>query len=103
MYIETDCTIEHDGIKFTAGGAVVTDSHLVAYPKEGGILQDWHGKEIGRWYEVSSRRAIFFGYESWQGDRYYYMRARVDGKTYSLRGFGAGMVAMGKRIADSNW
>jgi hypothetical protein len=29
-------------------------------------------------------------------ERYFYMRARVDGKDYSLRGFGEGMVACGR-------
>src|SRR5258705_7219839 len=46
-YVEQDCTVEHDGKSFTAGGAVVTDEWLIAYPKSGGVLGDWHGHAIG--------------------------------------------------------
>ena len=97
-YIEQDCTIEHEGRKFTSGGAVVSDAYLIAYPAANGVLTDWHGKQIGTWRTVSSRRAIFFGYQSWQGNTYYFMRATVGGKQYSLRGFGVGMLAKGRAL-----
>lgn len=97
-YIEQDCTVTFEGRAFTSGGAVVTDTHLVAYPCQNGVLADWHGKRIGTWRELSSRPAIFFGYRSWIGNRYYYMRASVNGRAYSLRGFGVGMIAMGKAV-----
>ena len=96
-YVETDCTIEHEGRKFTSGGAVVTDAYLIAYPNKDGILQDWHGKQIGTYRVISSRPAVFFGHRSCWGSTYYFMRATVDGKCYSLRGFGVGMIAKGKR------
>ena len=99
-YIEKDCAFQHEDKSFTAGGAVVTDSGIIAYPGENGVLQDWHGNQIGTYEVISSRPAIFFGHLSWQGHRYYFMRAVVDGKRYSLRGFGVGMVARGKRIKD---
>lgn len=101
-YIEQDCTVEHEGKKFTSGGAVVTDSYLIAYPAKDGVLNDWHGKKLGTWRVISSRPAIFFGHHSWQGSRYYHMRATVNGKHYSLRGFGEGMVAKGKAIKYPN-
>lgn len=97
-YIEADCTITHEGRSFTAGGAVVTDSRIVAYPAEGGRLNDWHGNQIGTYRTISSRPAVFFGHRSWIGERYYYMRANVGGRIYSLRGFGPGMSATGKAI-----
>lgn len=98
-YIEQDCTIEHEGRKFTAGGALATDSHLIAYPADNSILQDWHGAQIGTYRVISSRAAVFFGHRSWQGDRYYFMRATLtDGRQYALRGFGKGMIAQGKRV-----
>jgi hypothetical protein len=97
-YIEQDCTIEHKGHKFTTGGAVVTADYLVAYPDKGGVLKDWHGKQIGTYSVISSRPAVFFGHRSWQADRYFYMRAWVDGRAYSLRGFGHGMIARGRAV-----
>ena len=97
-YIETDCTVTHNGHSFTAGGAVVTNDRLIAYPAENGILQDWHGNAIGTWRTISARPATFFGRHSWQGSRYYFMRAVVNGRAYSLRGFGPGMIAMGRAL-----
>ena len=98
-YVERDCTIEHEGRKFESGGAIVTDQYIFAYPRKDGVLGDWHGNPIGTYTVISSREAIFFGVRSWQGSRYYYMRAILnDGSVYSLRGFGNGCIARGKRI-----
>lgn len=97
-YIETDCTIQHAGKSFEAGGAVVTDNYIIAYPGDNGQLRDWHGKVIGKYRVTSSWPAIFFGCQSWQGERMFAMRATVDGREYSLRGFGKGMVARGRAV-----
>ena len=97
-YIEKDCIITHKGKSFESGGAFVSDQYLIAYPSENSILKDWHGNVIGTYKVISSRSAVFFGYPSWHGSKYYYMRATVDGKQYALRGFGSGMIAKGKRI-----
>ena len=102
-YVEKDCVFRFHGREFEAGGAVITPKYLIAYPAENGILNDWHGKKIGRWRVLSSQKAIFFGHPSWIADRYYYMRAIVDGAVYSLRGFGIGMIAKGKRIKKGYW
>jgi hypothetical protein len=93
---EKKCSLVVCGRRFTSRGAVVTDTYLRAYPAPGGILNDWHGRPIGTWQTVSSHPAVFFGRRSWMAERYFYMRARVDGKDYSLRGFGEGMVACGR-------
>jgi len=98
MFVEQNCTIEFQGRSFTAGGAAVSDTHCIAYPAKGGELHDWHGNVIGTYRVLSSRRAVFFGHRSWQGERYYFMRATVNGRQYSLRGFGVGMVAMGRAL-----
>lgn len=92
-YVEQECTLSHDGHSYTSGGAVVTSERLVAYPGTDGVLKDWHGHQIGK-YRVISKRRI----RSWQGSCYYYMHATVGDATYSLRGFGVGMIATGKRI-----
>lgn len=97
-YIEQDCTFTHEGKSFESGGALVTPDRIVAYPGKDGRLNDWHGKQIGTYLFMSSRKAVFFGRPSWQGSRYYYMRATVHGKAYSLRGFGVGMVATGRKL-----
>ena len=97
-YIEKDCTFNHEGHTYTSGGALVTPERIVAYPAKDGVLRNWHGHQIGTYRIVNKQRAIFFGRRSWQGSHYYYMRARVGDVMYSLRGFGEGMVATGKRI-----
>ena len=97
-YIESNCTVEFQGKSFESGGAVVTPDYLLAYPGDNGMLNDWHGKPIGTFKVISSRPAIFFGRKSFISDRYYYMAAKVDGVCYSLRGFGTGMIAKGKKI-----
>lgn len=96
--IEQNCTITLRGRDFTANGAVITDTRLIAYPAKDGRLNDWHGNQIGTYCVLSSRPAVFFGHRSWMADRYYYMRAKVNGKLYSLRGFGEGMIATGKAL-----
>lgn len=76
-----------------------TDSLLYACPCKDGILTDWYGNRLGTWRTISSRPAVFFGRHSGWHHTYYYMRATLDnGATYSLRGFGVGTIASGKRI-----
>lgn len=91
-------TVIHEGREYSAGGAVVTPEYLICYPNDRGEVCDWAGKVLGTYRTISSRPAIFFGHHSWQGTNFYYMRAKVDGRSYSIRGFGAGMVAKGKAI-----
>lgn len=91
-YIEKDCTIEHEGRKFTNGGAVVTDEVLIAYPGENGVLNDWHGQPLGTWRVLSSWRV-----RSWIGSTMYSIECRVKGVRYVGRGFGKGMSMRAKR------
>jgi hypothetical protein len=107
-YIETDCTIEHEGRKFTSGGAVVTEDYVVAYvgqtidhvlgnPPYTGMfsrrnLTDWHGNVIGTCSFTASWRI-----SSWQSDRMYQIWATVNGVRYTGRGMGAGMVCRLRR------
>jgi hypothetical protein len=101
-FIEQDCTIEHEGHKFTSGGAVVTDDYIIAYvgkhnaddyaPEHCGPhylrdLTDWHGNRIGGCYLSSSWRV-----RSFMGDYMYQIYATVNGKRYTGRGMGAGMM-----------
>jgi hypothetical protein len=95
---EKNCSLVVCGRRFAGAGAVVTDTYLRAYPAKSGVLNDWHGRAIGTWRIISTRPNTFFGRHSWVGDTFYYMRATVDGKEYSLRGFGEGMVACGRVV-----
>lgn len=89
---------EAQGREFAALGATVTPEHIVCYPDDKGSVNAWDGTNLGRYVVLSSRPAVFFGHQSWQGERYYYMRAYVNGRTYSIRGFGPGCVATGKVV-----
>ncbi len=91
-YIEHDCTFEHEGKAFTAGGAYITDRHIAAYPAKNGILANWHGDPIGTWKAVST----------WETPRSYVsstmsqIEALVNGIRYTGRGAGEGMIFRGK-------
>lgn len=94
MYVETDCTIEHDGRTFEFGGAVVTPEGIVAYPAEGGVLTDWHGNTLGTWRSVASWPVF-----SYMGSTMHQIEATVDGTVYTGRGFGIGCIYRGRRKA----
>lgn len=93
-FVETDCSIEHEGRTFTAGGASTSDEYVIAYAAADGVLTDWHGRQIGTWRATSS-----WPIRSWFSDRMYQIVARVDGRTYTGRGCGEGMIYRGRRIA----
>lgn len=93
-YVETDCTITHEGRTFEAGGAFVSETHLTAYPAANGVLQTWHGTPIGTWRAVSS-----WSIDSYMGSRMYAIRATVNGANYYGRGFGEGCILNARRYA----
>ena len=92
-FIETDCIITHDGRKFLAAGAFVSDSHIIAYLAKDGILTDWHGNPIGTYRIVST----------WKTPRSYVsstmsaVHATVNGMVYKGRSAGIGMSFSGKK------
>lgn len=94
-YQEQNCTFEHEGQSFEAGGAAVTPAWIVAYPAKDGVLTDWHGKPLGTWRATSSWRV---GYPPC-ADRMYQIEAVVDGVKYTGRGQGVGMMYRGRRKA----
>ena len=87
--------IEFEGKKFESGGALVTDDRIIAYPDEGGVLKDWHGNKLGTWRSVGSWPVRNSAY----GTRMHQIEAKVNGVTYTGRGFGVGMSYSGKRKA----
>jgi len=107
MFIEQNCCIKHEGNKYCAGGAVVTNDYIVAYigeptgetigcgqPTGRRELQDWHGNRIGTCSFSSS-----WPINSYISDRMYQVYATVKGITYTGRSCGEGMVFKGKRCA----
>lgn len=83
--------VEHDGKEYAARGATVTPEYAVAYPAKGGILCSWGGDMIGRWRATAS-----WPVRSYMGSRMYQIEAVIDGRTYTGRGFGEGMLWKGK-------
>lgn len=91
-YIETDCTIEHDGRKFTAGGAYVAPDRIVAYLGKDGALTDWHGKQLGT-YRITRTWPTPRSFASSTMSQVY---AVVDSVTYQGRSAGDGMIFRGR-------
>lgn len=93
---------DYRGRFYIAQGALVSDDYLACYPTGetvGASVSRWDGIPLGRIVRVSSRPALWFGRRSWHASRYYFMRVRLDdGREYACRGFGAGMLARGRRV-----
>lgn len=94
-YVETDCTIEHEGRTFESGGAIVTPDAIIAYPARDGVLTDWHSRPIGTWKQIAS-----WPVDSYIGSTMYQIEARVNGVVYTGRGFGVSCIYRGKRKAS---
>ena len=92
QFIEKDCTFEHEGQKFEAGGAVVTDEYIVVYPRSDGKVCDWHGNVLGEAF-VSSWRTP----RSHMAAKMYSFAVYVNGVRYIGRGAGNGMILKAKR------
>jgi hypothetical protein len=90
-FVEQDCTIELEGRKFTAGGAVVTPEYVIGYVK-GDSLTDWHGNVIGTVRVLSS-----WPIHSYISSRMYSFALYVNDVRYVGRGCGEGMIVKGKR------
>ncbi len=103
-YVEPDCTITHRGRAYEAGGAVVTDDTLVAYPKFDrevvgalGTLCNWHGIPIG----TCRIAAKWPTPRSWFSSHAYQIEAHVGGRIYTGRGAGSDMIYRGRLTARS--
>lgn len=96
-YVETDCTIEHEGRKFESGGAVVSEQFVIGYPGKfvTGVapLQDWHGKTIGTCCILSTWKTP----RSFVSSTMSSIECWVKGVRYVGRGAGEGMILRAKR------
>ncbi len=91
-------TVLHEGKEFSAGGAMVTPTHIIAYPNipgdkpyQWGELTDWQGKAIGKCRIVAKWKTC-----SVWGSHMYQIEAVVNDVTYTGRSFGSGMAYKGK-------
>ena len=93
-YVESDCTFTHEGQTFESGGAMVTDTHLVAYlAKDDVTVQTWKGEPIGKARQTGKWRV-----DSHIGTYMHSYRVTLDnGAQYNARGFGKLMVLTGRR------
>lgn len=92
-YVESDCTIEHEGRKFTAGGEVVTDRFITAYLGKNGVLTDWHGEAIGTYRILSTWYTLRSHISSTMNS----VECFVNGVRYVGRSAGVGMYINAKR------
>lgn len=103
-FVEQDCTIEHEGRKFEAGGTVVTADFVIGYPKftngpvyrgieRSGVLNDWHGNQIGTCRVLSTWRTP----RSYVSSTMSSIECFVNGVRYVGRGAGDGMLLRAKR------
>ena len=92
-YVEQDCTFEHEGRKFEAGGAVVSDEYIVVYPRSDGKVCDWHGNVLGEAFVLSSWRTP----RSYMAAKMYSFAVYVNSVRYVGRGAGNGMLLRAKR------
>ena len=96
-FVETDCTIHHEGMAFTSGRAFVSEHYIIGYCSDDmKRLQTWHGADLGPVKVVSSWRLPL---SCWLSDRMYQVEATVNGVVYTGRTTGGGMIARLKRKA----
>ena len=99
-WIEEHCTIEHQGRHYTAGGAVVADTYVIAYVGEvipGGTvrqLTDWHGNVIGSCRITATWRTP----RSFLSDTMSQVYATVARRRYTGRSAGPGTIFRGRLI-----
>jgi hypothetical protein len=96
-FVESNCAIEHEGKSFTANGAFVSDTHIVAYLGKDNVLTDWHGNPLGTYRIVSTWKTP----RSYVSGTMHAVHARIDGYTYKGRSAGVGMSFSGKIAASS--
>lgn len=94
-YVETGCTITHEGRTFEAGGAVVTPDYVIAYLSLDGTryhITDWHGQHLANARITATWRTP----HSWLSDTMHQVEATIDGITYTGRSGGAGLIWRGR-------
>jgi hypothetical protein len=91
-WVESGCTVKHEGVEYTAGGAVIGAAEVVGYLGANGVLTDWHGNGIGTYRQTAKWRTP----RSAVSSHMFQVEATVDGRKYTGRSAGLGMVYSGK-------
>lgn len=100
-YLEI-ATIAHNGKEYSAMGAYISDTHVVGYISDQKTVEGfpyetqhwlttWTGDRIGRAYFVHTWRI-----RSWLSPTMSQIEVNIDGKIYTGRGAGEGMLWRGK-------
>lgn len=96
-YVEENCTYTFEGKEFTSGGSYIDDNVIVAYLGENGELHNWHGEHIGS-YKAT---AVWRTPNSYISNVMYQIHATLnDGRMYTGRSAGRGMIFRGKRTKN---
>ena len=95
LYAEGPACFAFQGQTFCADGALVTEDRCAAYLGERGELVDWRGRRIGR-YRITARWPTP---RSWLAAHMCQVEAHVEGRIYTGRSCGEGMLYRGRRIA----
>jgi len=89
-------TMVHEGRTYSSGGAAVDDESLVAYLGACGVVRTWEGAEIGRYQITSSWRV-----QSYVSSELHQVHIRLaDGRRYTGRSHGEGMIVTARRLAS---
>lgn len=92
-FIERNCTIEHNGRTFESGSAALFGDRAIAYlSPDMRRVTSWRGEDIGPAHVVSSWPIP----HSWISSRQYQVEATINGRTYTGRTMGGGMLWRGK-------
>lgn len=104
---EAECTIEHNGAKYTNRGAFVNGEYAQVYiktnvpPRVGLPIQvtDWTGNVLGS----GAVRTVWEGYSRYmESQRYASVRFTIDGVTYAGRlNWDSGELVRGRRVGGA--
>ena len=80
-FVETDCVVEHQGQRYSAGGTYMTQGHALVYI-DGDRATTWNGEPLGRvtvvnrwrvptrwqgWYTMAAVRVVMADGTKWCG------------------------------------
>jgi len=84
----------HEGREFKAGGAAVTDAHLIAYLGKDFTVTTWDGHVIGQYRVLSTWKTPR---SMWSSTMSSVVVRLHDGRTYTGRSAGVGMTVKARR------
>ena len=86
-FVDQDCTIEHEGHKFTSGGAFIGVDKNGKH--RGTVYGDYDHKTVSNWDGSIKIPATYYGeHRGNMGDRRIFVRFRYGGRNFFGRWFG---------------